>query len=149
VVTLLAAGACGGGDAGERLTSTTLTGHFKGQPFTPLYGVATVYQGSNMLALGDGPINCSSTQQNDPPMGTTATVSVATLEVGTYSSVFVDMIRYQAGSLDGFGSSDGTVTLAAVSATSVDGSITYSYTDTTTGDAYDLSGSFEAVRCPM
>jgi hypothetical protein len=146
---LLAAVACGGGEAGAPLVSSTLTGQFKGQPFTPRFGVATVYQGSNVIALGDGPINCGSAEQNDPPMGTTATFSVPALEVGTYPSVFVDLIRYQAGSLDGYGSSDGTLTLTAVGAPSVAGSIGYSYTDTSTGDVYDLSGSFEVSRCPM
>lgn len=150
LVTLLGAGACGGGGgAGEPLLSTTLTGHFKGQAFTPTSGVATVYQGSNVIGVGDGPLNCGSTQQNDPPPGTTATFSLPALEVGTYSSVFVDLIRYQAQSFDGFGSSDGTVTLTAVDATSVAGTIAYSYTDTSTGDAYDLSGDFEVSRCPM
>jgi hypothetical protein len=148
LVTLLATVACGGGEAGEPLVSTTLTGQFKGQPFTPMFGVATVYQGSNVIALGDGAINCGSAQQNDPPMGTSATFSVPALEVGTYSPVFVELYRYQARSLDGYGSSDGTVMLTAVSATSVAGTIAYSYTDTSTGDVYDLSGSFEVSRCP-
>jgi hypothetical protein len=71
------------------------------------------------------------------------------LAVGTYSSIFVDLIQYKAGSLDGTGSSDGTVMLTAVSSTSVAGSITYAYTDSTTGAVYGLSGSFEVSRCPM
>jgi hypothetical protein len=41
------------------------------------------------------------------------------------------------------------VTLTAVSATSVAGTITYSYSDSTTGDTYGLSGSFEVSRCQM
>jgi hypothetical protein len=149
VVTLLAATACGGGTAGEPLVSGTLTGQFKGQSFQPAFGVATVYQGSNVIALGDGALNCASTQQNDPPMGTTVTFSVPALAVGTYASVFVDLIQYEARNLDGFGSSDGTVTLTAVSDASVAGTIAYSYTDSSTGDSYALSGSFEVSRCPM
>lgn len=149
VATLLAGTACGGGTAGEPLVSTTLTGQFNGQPFTPAFGVATVYQGMNTIALGDAPVNCASTQQNDPPMGTTATFSVPALEVGTYPSVFVDLIRYEARNLDGVGSSDATVTLTAVGAPSVAGTIDYSYTDSTTGGTYSLSGSFEVTRCPM
>ena len=149
VATLLAATACGGGTAGEPLVSTTLTGQFKGQSFKPAFGVATVYQGSNVIALGDGPLNCASAQQNDPPMGTTATFSVPTLDVGTYSSVFVDLIQYEGRSFDGVGSSDATVMLTAVNAPSVAGTIAYSYTDSSTGDTYSLSGSFEVSRCPM
>jgi hypothetical protein len=145
---LLAGTACGGGTAGEPLVSTTLTGQFNGQSFKPAFGVATVYQGSNLIALGDGPLDCASAQQNDPPMGTTATFSVQTLEVGTYSSVFVDLVQYEARNLDGVGSSDATVMLTAVGASSVAGTIAYSYTDGT-GGAYSLSGSFEVSRCPM
>lgn len=150
LLTLLASVACGGGGAaGDPLVSTTLTGQFKGQSFTPAFGVATLYKGSNVIALGDGALNCGSAQQNDPPLGTTATFSVPMLAVGTYSSIFVDLIQYKAGSLDGTGSSDGTVMLTAVSSTSVAGSITYAYTDSTTGAVYGLSGSFEVSRCPM
>ena len=148
VATLLVGAACGGGTASEPLVSTTLTGQFNGQSFKPAFGVATVYQGSNLIALGDGPLGCASAQQNDPPMGTTATFSVPTLEVGTYSSVFVDLVQYEARSLDGVGSSDATVMLTAVGASSVAGTIAYSYTDGT-GGAYGLSGSFEVSRCPM
>ena len=146
---LLAGTACGGGTAGEPLVSTTLTGQFNGQSFKPAFGVATVYQGSNLIALGDGALDCASTQQNDPPMGTTATFSVPALDVGTYSSVFVDMIQYEARSFDGVGSGDATVMLTAVSATSVAGTVAYSYTDSSTGGSYSLSGSFEVSRCPM
>jgi hypothetical protein len=149
VATLLAGTACGGGTTGEPLVSTTLTGQFNGQAFTPAFGVATVYQGSNVIGLGDGALNCASTQQNDPPMGTSATFSVPTLEVGTYPSVFVEMVQYEARNLDGVGSSDGTVTLTAVGASSVAGTIAYSYTDSGTGGTYSLSGSFEVSRCPM
>ena len=133
---------------GEPLVSTTLTGQFDGQPFTPAFGVATVYQGSNLIALGDGALNCASAQQNDPPMGTTATFSLPTLEVGSYSSVFVDLVQYEARSLDGVGSSDATVMLTSVGASSVAGTIAYSYTDST-GGTYGLSGSFDVSRCPM
>ncbi|HTB58112.1 MAG TPA: hypothetical protein VLC06_09575 [Polyangia bacterium] len=149
VATLLAATACGGGTAGEPLVSSTLTAEFNGQSFKPMFGVEAVYQGSNVIALGDGALNCASTQQNDPPMGTTATFSVPMLEVGTYPSIFVDMIQYEGGNFDGVGSNDATVTLTAVSASSVAGTVAYSYTDSSTGGAYSLSGSFEVSRCPM
>jgi hypothetical protein len=151
MTTLFAAVGCGGGAASapEPLLSTTLTGQYKGQPFTPTFGVATIYQGSNLIALGDGPLNCSSAQQTDPPMGTTVTFSVPTLDVATYSSVFIDLVQYKGGSFDGVGSSDGTVALTAVSATSVAGTIGYSYPDSATGGTYALSGSFEVSRCPM
>jgi hypothetical protein len=149
VTALLAATACGGGTAGDPLVSTTLMGQFKGQSFEPAFGVATVYQGSTVIALGDGALTCASTQQNNPPMGTTAVVSVPVLEVGTYSSIFVDMIQYEGRNVDGVGSGDATVMLTAVSASSVTGTIAYSYTDSSTGDTYGLSGSFEVSRCPM
>ena len=147
LVTLLAAAGCSG-PAGEPLVATTLTGQFKGQTFTPAFGVATVYKGSNVIALGDGPVNCGSAQQNDPPMGTTATFSVPSLDVGASASVFVDIIQYRGGNFDGVGSSGGTVTLTAVSAASVAGTIGFSYTDSMS-QIYGLSGDFEVTRCPM
>jgi hypothetical protein len=147
---LIAFAGCGGGaGAGEPLVSSTLAGTFKGQAFTPAFGVALVYNGSNMIALGDGPINCGSAQRNNPPAGTSAVLSVPTLDVGTYSSVFVDMIQYKGTNLDGAGSNSGTVTLTAVSASSVAGTIAYSYTDSTTNDTFGISGDFEVARCPM
>jgi hypothetical protein len=149
LATLAASAACGGGSAGEPLVSSTLTGQFNGQSFNPAFGLATVYQGANLIALGDGALNCASTQQNDPPMGTTATFSVPTLDVGTYSSIFVEMDQYEGRNLDGVGSGDATVMLTAVSATSVAGTIAYSYTDSSTASTYGLSGSFEVSRCPM
>ena len=148
--TVFAALGCGGSTGQpEPLLGTTLTGQYKGQPFTPAYGVVTLYQGSNLIALGDGPINCNSAQQTNPPSGTTVTFSVPALDVATYSSVFVDLVQYKGGNFDGVGSSDGTVMLTAVTADSVAGAIDYSYTDSTTGDTYGLSGGFEVTRCPM
>jgi hypothetical protein len=133
----------------EPLLSTSLTGQYKGQPFTPAFGIVTFYEGSNRIALGDGPINCSSVEQTDPPAGTTVTFTVPALDVATYASVFIDLVQYKGGNFDGVGSSDGTVTLTAVSPASVAGTIAYSYTASNTGDTYGLSGSFEVSRCPM
>jgi len=59
------------------------------------------------------------------------------------------MTRYEGRHFEGVGSSDATVTLSAISATSVTGTIAYSHTDGTTGETYSLSGSFETSRCPM
>lgn len=148
LVTLLAAVGCGGGDAGEALLSTTLTGQFKGQSFTPTSGVATTYKGSNVIALGDGAVTCSSVQQNDTPMGTTAKFSLPALDVGTYSSVFVYLSQYKGRNFDLVGSSDATLTLTDVGASSMSGTITYSYTDSA-GGTYGLSGNFQVSRCPM
>jgi hypothetical protein len=148
--TLLATVGCDGSTSEpEPLLSTTLTGQYRGQPFTPAFGIATVYQGANRIALGDGPINCSSVEQTDPPPGTTVTFVVPSLDVATYSSVFIDLVQYKGGNFDGVGSSDGTVMVTAVTAASLAGAIDYSYTDSITGDTYAVSGSFEVSRCPM
>jgi hypothetical protein len=137
----------GGGAAGEPLLSGSLTGTFKSQAFTPAFGVATVYQSQNLIAFGDGPVNCASPQQADPPPGTTAVVTVPMLAAGSYSSLFVQLIRSSPSSFDGVGSSDGTVTISAASSTSVAGTIAYSYTDTQS-QQYAVSGAFEVMRCP-
>jgi hypothetical protein len=146
---LVAVAACGGGGEGpgDPLVSGSLTGAYKGQAFVPVNGFATVYQGSNLIGLGDGPINCSSPQRSDPPSGTNALFTMSALDVGSYGQVFVQIIQNK-GNFEGIGSNTGSITITAVTATSVAGSIAYSYTD----DAsltYGLSGSFEVSRCPM
>lgn len=147
---LVALAACGGGGggAGVPLVSGSLTGEYKGQAFTPAFGVATVYQGSNLIAVGDGPLNCGSAQRPDPPAGTNAIFELPAFDVGIYSSVFVDMIQNK-GNFEGAGSNSGTVNITAASATSIAGDISFSYTDSTTNQTYGLSGAFEVSRCPM
>ena len=53
------------------------------KPFVPMFGFATLYKGSNLIALGDGPLNCASASRPDPPSGTNALFSLPTLEVKT------------------------------------------------------------------
>jgi len=146
---LFAFAGCGGGGAGagEPLVSSSLAGVYKGQPFTPTTGIATIYMGKNLIGFGDGPVNCASPQQPDPPSGTMAYFTVPALDVTTYSSVLVQMIQNKGG-FDGIGSNTGTVTLTAVSNASLAGTIDYSYTDSSTSLTYSVSGSFEVSRCP-
>jgi hypothetical protein len=144
---VVAVAACGAGEgAGEPLLSGSLAGEYQGQPFAPAFGFATPYQTTNLIALGDGPLNCASPERNDPPSGTNVLLAVPALEVATYSSVLVQVMQNK-GSFYSTGSNTGTVTLATVTATSVAGSVTYSYTDDE-GHTYGISGSFEVIRCP-
>jgi hypothetical protein len=144
----LALAACGGGEGpGEPLVAGSLTGEYKGAAFTPAFGFVTLYNGGNLIGLGDGPLNCASPQRQDPPSGTNALFSLSTLEVKTYSSVLVQILQNH-GDFEGTGSNSGTITLTAVSDASVAGSVSYSYTDDA-GQTYGLSGSFEVARCPM
>ncbi len=55
------------------------------------------------------------------------------------------MIR-NVGDYEGIGSSGGSLTISAVTETTVAGSITFSYTDPQSRP-FMLSGSFEASRC--
>jgi hypothetical protein len=145
---LVAVGACGGGEgSGDPLVSGSLTGEYKGQPFVPAFGFATIYQGSNLIGLGDGPINCASPQRSEPPSGTNALFTMSALDVGSYGQVFVQILQNK-GSFEGIGSNTGSVTITAVSAMSVAGTISYSYTDAA-NLTYGVSGSFEVERCPM
>jgi hypothetical protein len=148
--TLVAFAACGGGGgggAGVPLVSGSLTGQYKGQAFTPMFGVETLYMGRNMIAIGDGPLNCGSAQRPDPPAGTNAIFEIPSVDVGRYSAVFVDLIQNK-GSFEGVGSNGGLVNITAVSPASVAGDISWIYTDSTTGDTYGLTGNFEVSRCP-
>lgn len=144
----LTGAACGGSSsaAGEPLVAGALTGSFEGHAFTPTFGVAMLYTGDNLIAFGDGPINCGSASSMAPPPGTTAIIATPALDVGTYSSVFVELDR-NVGSFSGAGSSDGTLTITASTADSVAGTIAYDYTSAD-NLAYQLSGTFEVMRCP-
>ena len=145
--TVVALAACGGGEgAGEPLVSGSLAGEYKGQPFVPAFGFVSLYNGSNLIGLGDGPLNCGSPQRPDPPSGTNALFTLSTLEVKTYSSVLVQILQNK-GNFEGTGSNSGTITITAVSDTSVAGTVSYSYTDDESL-TYGLSGSFEVARCP-
>ena len=150
VGTLVAFAGCGGGGgagAGVPLVSGSLTGEYKSQPFTPAFGVATVYQGQSLIALGDGPLNCASPMRPNPPAGTNAVIELSALDVGTYSMVFVDIIQNK-GSFQGFGSNSGTVTITASTASSVAGTVMYNDIDGATNLSYGISGDFEVERCP-
>ena len=138
-------GGCGTSEQGEPLLAATLTAEYAGQPFTPEFGFATLYQGSGLIGLGTGPIHCGSEQANAPPSGTNAVVGVP-LEVGVHSSVFVQMLQNN-GSYEAHGANTGSVTITAVSPESVAGSIGFDYTDDA-GKHYAVSGSFEVVHCP-
>jgi hypothetical protein len=144
---VVAVAACGGGGgaAGEPLVSGSLTGHYKGQSFTPMFGFATTYGTNKMIGVGDGPLNCASPQQPDPPWGTNAVISVPAFEVGAYSSRLVQIL-HNLGNYEGTGTNTGSLELTSVTADSVAGSITYSYTDDD-GQTYGLSGTFEVVHC--
>ena len=140
--------ACGGGEGpGEPLVAGSLAGEYKGQAFVPAFGFATIYKGSNLIGLGDGPLNCASPDRADPPSGTNAMFALPTLEAKTYSSVLVQLLQNK-GTFQGIGSNSGTITLTTVSDTSVAGTISYSYTDDAS-QTYGLSGSFEVTRCLM
>ena len=75
-----------------------------------------------------------------------AVFTLETLEVGSYSSVFVNLY-YNKGHFEGWGSSVGSATLTSVTEASVAGSIDYSDTDQD-GQTYSLSGTFDVIRCP-
>lgn len=145
---VLAVAGCGGGgaDAGEPLVSGALTGNYKGQAFTPMFGFAATNGTSTLVAVGDGPLNCSSVAATDPPYGTNALISIPAFAVGSYSSRLVQILR-NLGSFEGTGTNSGTIEITAVTADSVAGSVAYSYTDDQ-AQTYGLSGTFEVIRCP-
>jgi hypothetical protein len=144
---LVVVAGCGGGSgAGEPLMSGSLTGSYKGQAFTPMFGFAATDGTNNLVAVGDGPLNCAVVQASDPPYGTNALISIPAFEVGTYSSRLVRILR-NLGNFEGTGTNSGSVEIIAVTANSVAGSVTYSYTDDQS-QTYGLAGTFEVIRCP-
>ncbi len=145
-VAVASVGCGGGGGAGEPLLGGSLSGDYEGHPFTPTFGFATIYSGTNLIGVGDGPLNCDSPERNDPPAGQNAVFTLATLEEGSYSSVPVNLY-YNVGHFEGRGSNQGSVTITSVTDASVAGSITYSDTNEE-GQTYSLSGTFNVMRCP-
>ena len=143
----VAAAGCGGdgGGAGEPLMSGALTGNYKGQAFTPMFGFAATNGTSHLVAVGDGPLNCAAVTAPDPPYGTNALISIPAFEVGTYSSRLVQILR-NVGNFEGTGTNSGSVEITTVTADSVAGSVTYSYTDDNS-QTYGLWGTFEVIRC--
>ncbi|HEU5055780.1 MAG TPA: hypothetical protein VFU21_04620 [Kofleriaceae bacterium] len=145
---LVPAAACGGGDGdggGEPLLAGSMAGEYDGNSFTPANGFATVYQGANLIGVGDGPIRCDSVDDDDPPSGTNAAFAVPAFEAGTYANVLVQLYRNVDG-FEGVGSNQGSVTLEEATDTSVAGSVEYDYTDDD-GRHFAISGTFEVVRC--
>ncbi|CAN5903852.1 hypothetical protein BH11MYX3_BH11MYX3_21490 [soil metagenome] len=146
VTSVLALGlaACGGSDSGEPLLAGSMTGEYNGHSFTPAFGFATLYNGAGLIVVGDGPIHCGTESANDPPSGTNAVLSVP-LEVGSRTNVFVQLTR----NIDGFegaGANTGSVTVSAVSESSVVGTVTFDYTDTQSRH-FSIIGGFEVLHC--
>lgn len=136
---------CGGG-AGTPLLSGQVTGQFDTTNFTAINGFAVDRAGMNsLIVLGDGPLNCATVTASDPPAGSNGIISVASLTVGDYSSVAVQVMRTVT-NWESRGSNTGTLKITAADATKVAGTIAYS----TTIDSVPLAlnGTFEVSRCP-
>ena len=140
------AGCGGGGAAGEPIMSGALTGQYAGEAFTPTFGFATLYHDTPLIGVGAGPLNCATPDQPNPPTNINAVFSLPAFEVGSYGSVIVE-IYYNRGHFEGTGSNSGLVTVDAVTADSITGSVHYSYTDDESKH-YSLDGTFEVMRCP-
>ena len=137
--------ACGSGASGEPLLSGNVTGTYGDDTFTVVNGFAyDPSDTSNVIGLGDGPLNCSSPDKPDPPSGMMGGINLPSFEVGTYSSVMVTIYR-NIGSFEGKGTNAGSVEITASSAESIAGTV--AYTDDSDGTALSLNGSFEVVHC--
>jgi len=142
----LSLAACGGPPA-EPVLGGSATGSYDGTEFTAENGFAIAGETSALVILGNGNLYCGSEEASDPPSGHNAAIRVPALEVGTYSSVFVQMYE-NVSAFESTGTNSGTVTLSEVTATSVAGEVSFSYTDDE-GRAYSFSGTFEVTRCPQ
>ncbi len=134
-----------GGDEGEPFLSGSMTGEYDGTSFTPEFGFATPFQSGAIIGVGDGNVACGTEDDNAPPEGRNAIISVPALEVGSYSSAFVQMFE-NVDSFEGVGSNSGSVEITQVTADTVTGSVDYDYTDDESRH-FSLSGTFEVVNC--
>lgn len=137
-------GACGGSTGGEPLVSGAVSGSYDGANFEMKYGFATKRNASYLIALGSKAIDCSTVNAPDPPAGDAAAIAVATLDVGEYANVQVQLY-HNVTSFSGAGSNAGHLTIAQ-SATTVAGTIAYS--DMISSKSYALNGTFEVMVCP-
>jgi hypothetical protein len=142
----LFAASCGGEEAvGEPLLATTLVGSFDGVEFTPINGFATVYQGTSLIVLGDGPVGCGSEDDNSPPRGYNAALRIPEFTAGSYGNVLVQLYS-NVGRFEGVGQNSGTVTIASVTDESIVGEVTWSYTDDEDRE-FSFTGTFEVAHC--
>ena len=147
IAAMLAAG-CGGSAAGDPLLSGSVSGSYAGASFTPDFGFATIYQGTGLIGLADTSVHCGSEKSANPPAGHGVIISVPALAVGTYASTSVQVFSSPGGNYMSYGSS-GDVTITAVTADSVAGTVSFTATDSQTGSAYAANGEFEVTNCPQ
>jgi hypothetical protein len=142
------AAACGGGAGDpEPLVASTLSGTYEGTAFTPVNGFATLHKSQNLIAFGDGPLNCDSPSSTEPPSGINAVFAVPDMAVGSYSSLLVMIYYNKSGHYEASGTNSGSVMITSVTDASVGGTISYSRTDEE-GLTSSVSGSFEVFHCP-
>jgi hypothetical protein len=138
--------ACGGGATPQPLVATTLSGTYEGTAFTPVNGFATLHKTQNLIAFGDGTLNCDTPSATEPPSGINAVFAVPDMAVGSYSSLTVLIHYNKGGHYESSGANSGSVTITSVTDASVAGTISYSRTDGA-GLISGVSGSFEVFHC--
>jgi hypothetical protein len=147
VLGVLLLGACGGG-GGEPLISGTLTGEWDGESFTAVNGFASIVNETPLVALGEGDLGCGSVDDNEPPDGRNVAfgLDAAAFVVGDYSNVPVEMHHYVGGNYEGIGTNTGSVSITAVTAESISGSLAFDYTDDESRH-FTANGTFEVLNC--
>lgn len=121
-----------------------MSGSYDGSNFTMHYGFAIQRNAAYLIALGSREIDCSSVNASEPPSGDSAAIPVASLAVGTYSNVLVQLYHNISG-FTGTGSNRGQLAITQ-SSTTVAGTIAYN--DTISSKSYALNGAFEVIVCP-
>ncbi|MCA9664247.1 MAG: hypothetical protein KC503_01630 [Myxococcales bacterium] len=140
----LALGACG--DDPLPVLSSTVTGQYgSGVTFQGVNGFARSRGETFLIAIGEGPLNCDSVDDTEPPDGNNAVMRPPSFDVGTYSGIFVNLY-HNVGQFEGKGSNGADVEITASTAESVAGSVSFSFEDK--GETYGLNGTFEVRRCP-
>jgi len=137
---------CGCGsnaETGDPLISGSVQASYDGHAFTPKFGFATVYKGSGLIGLGDGPIHCGSEKLANPPSGSGVIISIPTLTAGIYSTAFVQVFR----NVSGY-ESVGTTSSVHVTAvtTSVTATVNFTFIDSM-ARMFTASGTFEVLAC--
>src|SRR6185295_8687824 len=118
---------------------------FDGDDFTATVGFATLYKDAPLVGLGTGNLHCGSEDSPNPPSGFSVVIDLPSFDVGSYSAVFVEMIR-NTGNFEGTGANTGSVMITG-SGDTIAGMLSFIFTDQDSR-TFTAAGTFEVVHCP-
>ena len=128
-----------------------VTGSYGSTGFSPKYGVAIASsapeQAELELQLGEAALNCDRYLASGAlnPFGLFARIYLKTAQPGAYPNSFVEFDQLTDSHTTQLGAPSGNLTVSAIDATHLEGSIVFQ--ETVSDVAVALNGSFQITRC--